>query len=51
VEPDIVMENQPQAVIEGRDPQLERGLKEVLEMMGKNPMILPKRKPDPVKAE
>lgn len=51
VEPDIVVENNPQAVIEGRDPQLERGLKEVLKMMEQSPMKLPKRKPDPVKTE
>lgn len=51
VVPDIVVENNPQAVIEGRDPQLERGLKEVLKMMKKNPMKLPERPADPVKTE
>ena len=50
VEPNIVVENNPQALIEGRDPQLERGLKEVLQvMMKKNPMKLPDRPADPVK--
>lgn len=51
VEPDIVVENGPQAVIEGRDPQLERGLKEILRKMKKNPMKLPERPADPVKTE
>ena len=51
VVPDIVVDNKPQAVIEGRDPQLERGLKEVLEMMKKEPMKLPERPADPVKTE
>lgn len=51
VEPDIVVENNPQAVIEGRDPQLERGLKEVLKMMKRMPMKLPERPADPVKTE
>ena len=51
VEPNIVVENNPQALIEGRDPQLERGLKEVLRMMDKNPMKLPDRPADPVKTE
>lgn len=51
VKPDIVVENNPQAVIEGRDPQLERGLQEVLRMMEENPMKLPDRPADPVKTE
>lgn len=51
VKPDIEVENDPQAVIEGRDPQLERGLKEVLRMMKENPMKYPKRPADPVKTE
>lgn len=51
VKPDIVVENNPRAVIEGRDPQLERGLQEVLQMMKKNPMTLPERPADPVKTE
>lgn len=49
--PDIVVENHPQAVIEGRDPQLERGLQEVLKRMKKNPLKLPERPADPVKTE
>ena len=51
VEPDIVVDNDPQSVIEGHDPQLERGVQEVLRMMAENPMKLPKRPADPVKTE
>lgn len=51
VDPDIVVDNDPQAVIEGRDPQLERGVREVLRMMAENPMKLPTRPADPVKTE
>lgn len=38
-------------MIEGEDPQLERGLKEVLRMMEENPMKLPERPADPVQTE
>lgn len=51
VDPDIYVENDPQSVIEGRDPQLERGIQEVLSMMAEKPMRLPKRPADPVKTE
>lgn len=51
VDPDIYVENDPQSVIEGRDPQLERGVQEVLRKMAENPMKLPKRPADPVKTE
>jgi tricorn protease len=50
VEPDIVVENDPKAVIEGRDPQLERGIAEVMKAIEAEPMELPARPPDPVKA-
>jgi tricorn protease len=49
VDPDIVVENDPKSVIEGRDPQLERGVAEVLKAMDAQPMKLPARPPDPVK--
>jgi len=49
VDPDIVVENHPQAVIEGRDPQLERGVAEVMKAIQEKPMKLPTRPPDPVK--
>jgi tricorn protease len=49
VDPDIVVENDPKSVIEGRDPQLERGVEEVLKAMQAKPMTLPARPADPVK--
>jgi tricorn protease len=51
VEPDIEVENNPKAVLEGRDPQLERGIEEVLKKMSESPMKLPSRAPDPVKTK
>jgi tricorn protease len=50
VVPDIEVDNPPAAVLEGRDPQLERGLAEVLAAMEREPRKLPSRPPDPVKA-
>jgi tricorn protease len=50
VVPDIEVDNSPPAVLEGRDPQLERGLAEVLAAMEREPRKLPSRPPDPVKA-
>jgi tricorn protease len=49
VDPDIVVENDPRSVIEGRDPQLERGVAEALKALEAKPMRLPARPPDPVK--
>jgi len=49
VDPDIEVENDPASVIAGRDPQLERGIQEVLKAMEAEPMKLPSRPPDPVK--
>ena len=49
VDPDIVVENDPAAVISGRDPQLERGIAEVMKALEANPKKLPSRPPDPVK--
>jgi tricorn protease len=50
VSPDIEVENDPASVIGGRDPQLERGIQEVLKAMEANPKHLPKKPADPVKA-
>jgi len=36
-------------VINGRDPQLERGISEILKALQANPKTLPPRPPDPVK--
>jgi tricorn protease len=49
VAPDIEVENDPASVAAGRDPQLERGVAEVLKAIEKEPMRLPKRPADPVK--
>lgn len=51
VTPDIEVENEPAAVIAGRDPQLERGIEEVLRQMKENPMTYPERPADPVKTK
>ena len=51
VTPDIEVENDPASVIAGRDPQLERGVQEVLRRMQEHPMKLPSRPADPVKTQ
>jgi tricorn protease len=51
VEPDIFVENDPKSVLQGRDPQLEKGIEEVLNKMNTSPMKLPLRAPDPVKTK
>lgn len=51
VDPDIEVENDPISLIQGRDPQLERGVEEVLKMIEKDPKILPERPADPVKTK
>jgi tricorn protease len=49
VDPDIVVENDPKSVIDGHDPQLERGVEEVLKRMREAPKVLPQRPAGPVK--
>jgi len=49
VEPDIEVENDPRSVIEGRDPQLERAVAEIMASIERDPMRLPQRPADPVK--
>ncbi|MEM6672108.1 MAG: S41 family peptidase [Planctomycetota bacterium] len=49
VPPDIEVENDPASVIGGGDPQLERGIAEVLAAIAREPMSLPERPADPVK--
>jgi len=51
VTPDIEVENAPKDVLEGRDPQLERGVQEVLKLMEAKGMKLPKKPADPVKTK
>jgi tricorn protease len=49
VDPDIEVDQDPVAVIEGRDPQLERAVQEVLRLMRENPKALPIRPAPPVR--
>ena len=49
VDPDIEVENDPASVIAGQDPQLDRGIAEVLKAVEEKGMKLPVRPPDPVK--
>jgi tricorn protease len=49
VDPDIEVDNDPQSVIEGRDPQLERGVAELMKKLKEKPTEWPKRPADPVK--
>ncbi len=49
VDPDIEVENDPLSVIQGKDPQLDRAIAEVLRRIEQEPRRLPSRPPDPVK--
>jgi tricorn protease len=49
VDPDIVVENDPKSVLEGHDPQLERGVAELLKALEKSNPKLPDHAPFPVK--
>ncbi len=49
VDPDIEVWQDPKAMLEGRDPQLERGIEELLKEIQENPAIQPKRPNDPLK--
>jgi len=51
VDPDIVLENDPASVMAGRDPQLDRGIQEVMAEIEKDPKVLPSRPADPVKTK
>jgi tricorn protease len=48
VDPDIEVDNDPRSEIAGRDPQLERGIAEVMAKL-KTPVKLPPRPPAPIK--
>lgn len=50
VDPDIVVENDPAAVLSGHDAQLDKGIEEILKSLKSNPKVLPSRPADPVKA-
>ena len=51
VDPDIPVENDPKSVIQGRDPQLERGVTELLNKLKLKPTEWPKRPADPDKSK
>ncbi|MDR3108539.1 MAG: PDZ domain-containing protein [Planctomycetaceae bacterium] len=51
VTPDIEVENDPKSMINGKDPQLEMGIKEILKQMDENPKKLPNRPEAPVKTK
>jgi tricorn protease len=43
VAPDIEVEQDPKLVMQGRDPQLERAIEEVLRQLEENPVVVPER--------
>ncbi len=45
VQPDIVVENRPEQVVAGKDPQLDRAIEEVMKAIQANPKPLPPRPP------
>lgn len=49
VEPDIEVTNDPRSVLEGRDPQLERAVQEIMEKIRVSPKKLPARPADPIR--
>jgi len=49
VEPDIEVDNPPEAVLRGEDPQLERAIREAMLRLSTKPGTLPPRPADPVK--
>ena len=51
VPPDIEVEQWPAEVIKGRDPQLEKAIEIVMEELEANPVVLPEKKPFPVRVK
>src|SRR5262245_62828333 len=49
VDPDIEVENDPKSLIEGKDPQLERAVAEIMKKIKDHPVKLPARPAAPVK--
>ncbi|HTX38687.1 MAG TPA: PDZ domain-containing protein [Bryobacteraceae bacterium] len=45
VEPDVVVDNRPELVMEGRDPQLEKAVDLVMRQIQAHPPVLPTRPP------
>jgi len=50
VSPDIEVDNDVFSTIHGKDPQLDRGIEEVMKKIQANPLVLPQHQADPVKA-
>ncbi len=46
VQPDVVVDNPPDMVVKGRDPQLEKAVEMLMEQIKANPKKLPARPPD-----
>jgi tricorn protease len=46
VQPDVVVENRPDQVVKGQDPQLEKAIQLVMKEIQANPKKLPPRPPD-----
>ena len=51
VDPDIVVDQDPVAVLKGHDPQLERGVQELMKLLPGQPAGLPGRPAPPIKTE
>ncbi|MEP7274482.1 MAG: S41 family peptidase, partial [Acidobacteriota bacterium] len=51
VDPDIEVDNDPKSLIEGRDPQLERGVAEVMKKLKERPIKLPGVPVGPIKTK
>jgi tricorn protease len=51
VDPDIEVDNDPASLIQGKDPQLERGVAELMKKLQQNPPKPLTRPADPVKAK
>lgn len=49
VDPDIEVDNDPKSVLAGHDPQLERGIAEVMSKLKDHPVKIPARPAPPVK--
>ena len=49
VDPDIEVENDPKSLIEGKDPQLDRAVAEIMKKLREKPAKLPTRPAAPVK--
>jgi tricorn protease len=51
VDPDILVEQDPVEVLQGHDPQLERGIEELMKRLPATPTGLPERPAPPIKTE